>query len=130
MVYLDTSALAKLVIEEPESAALRDFLASRGERSRITSALARAELLRTAQRRGEPAVSKARDVLETIAELTLTRALLDRAGALAPEELRTLDAIHLASALELGGDLQHVVAYDRRLLEAARRIGVPALAPT
>ncbi len=129
MVYLDTSALAKLVIEDPESAALRDVLSSGGERSRITSALARAELLRAAQRRGEPAVDKARDVLDTLAEITLIQALLDRAGALAPAELRTLGAIHLASVLELGGELQHLITYDRRMLEAARSLGVPTLAP-
>jgi predicted nucleic acid-binding protein len=130
LIYLDTSALAKLVIAEPESDPLRRFLSSFDEASLVTSALSRAELLRATLRHSQAAVEVAREVLDAVAELTITQSLLDAAGALEPATLRTLDAIHLASARELGDGLIHLVAYDRRLLDAARQVGLPTAAPT
>jgi predicted nucleic acid-binding protein len=129
MIYLDTSALVKLVVEEPETVALRRFIAQADPRKLITSALSRAELLRAAQRRDEPTVRKTREVLDGLAEITITEALLDSAGSMQPTTLRTLDAIHLATALELGAELSVLVAYDVRLLGAARGASVPTLTP-
>jgi uncharacterized protein len=129
MVYLDTSALVKLVVEEAETKALRRFIAQADPRTLITSALSRAELLRAAQRRDETTVQKAREVLDGVAEITITEGLLDRAGAIQSSTLRTLDAIHLATAMELGSELTVLVAYDARLLAAARSASVPILTP-
>ena len=129
MIYLDTSALVKLVVEEPETRALRRFVAQADPRTLVTSALSRAELLRAAQRRDEPTVRKAREVLDGVAEITITEGLLDSAGAMQPSTLRTLDAIHLATAMELGAELTVFVAYDARLLAAARGASVPILTP-
>lgn len=129
MIYLDSSALVKLVVRERESSALLGFLRAAGSSSFSTSALARAETLRAASRRGEGALSKAREVLGGVAELTITEAILNAAGELEPPGLRTLDAIHLASALELGKDLESFVAYDERLIRAAQVLKLPAASP-
>lgn len=129
MIYLDTSALVKLVVEQAETGALRRFVGQADPRTLITSALSRAELLRAAQRRDEPTVRKAREVLDGVAEITITEGLLDSAGSLQPSTLRTLDAIHLATAMELGAELTVLVAYDARLLAAARGASVPILTP-
>jgi predicted nucleic acid-binding protein len=129
VIYLDTSALVKLVALEAESAALRRFVAKADPSSLVTSALSRAELLRAAHRHGGQAVPKAREVLDAVATITITEALLDSAGSLAPATLRTLDAIHLTTALELGADLVALIAYDVRLLAAARDAGIPTLTP-
>lgn len=129
MYYLDTSALAKLVVEEPETQALMEFIDQAETEALVTSALTRAELLRVAKRRDEHAVDGARRVLDGVAQITLTTGLLDRAGTLDPPLLRTLDVIHLATALELGPDLVAFVAYDRRLLEAAQALEIPTLSP-
>ena len=129
MIYLDTSALVKLVVEAAETKALRRFIAQADPRTLITSALSRAELLRAAQRRDERTVQKAREVLDGVAEITITEGLLDSAGAIQPSTLRTLDAIHLATAMELGPELEVFVAYDARLLAAARGASVPILTP-
>lgn len=130
MVYLDTSALVKLVVSEADSAALRRFISRVDPQSLVTSALTRAELLRAALRRNAASVQKARDVLEGVATITITEALLDSAGLIEPSGLRTLDAIHLVTAIELGTDLRQFVAYDARLLAAAREAGLPTLAPS
>jgi hypothetical protein len=127
--YIDTSALVKLVVREPETDALRRLLARVDPRQVVTGAIARAELLRAARRRDEATVSKAREVLDAVARLTLTEARLDRAGTLDPPVLRTLDAIHLAGALELGPSLTALVAYDERLLAAAAANAIPVVSP-
>jgi predicted nucleic acid-binding protein len=127
--YLDTSALVKLVVEESETGALRRFIAHVDQRNIVTSALSRAELLRAARRRDAGVLQKAREVLDAVATLTITEALLESAGLMEPSSLRTLDAIHLASAVELGAELSGFVAYDARLLAAASRAALPTLTP-
>jgi len=131
MIYLDTSALVKLVVKGLETSALRRFLAKVEPGMLVTSALTRVELLRVAYRSGsEPTLRKAREVLDGVGEVTITQSLLDSAGTLAPPTLRTLDAIHLATALELGEELQAFVAYDIRLLSAAQHAKLPTLTPS
>lgn len=129
MFYLDTSALVKLVVEEAETEALQRFIAGIDQEMLITSALSRTELLRAAQRRDVDTVEKAREVLDAIAAITITQALLDSAGVMAPSTLRTLDAIHLASATELGAELRGFVAYDARLLAVAAQAGIQTITP-
>jgi predicted nucleic acid-binding protein len=126
IVYADASALAKLAVEEAESAALRRYLASRP--TVYTSRLAFVEVVRAARvAGGESGASKARQILDGCELIEVETALLDRAAALADARLRTLDAIHLASALRVGPD--EVLSYDRRLVEAAEAAGLAATSP-
>jgi uncharacterized protein len=114
----------KLVIAEPESTALRGYLR---RRHLMSSALARAEVLLPA---GETALSRGRDVLRRLALVRINDRVLDAAGILEPTQVRSLDAIHLATAQLLGDDLGHVVTYDDRIAEAARQIGLKTASPT
>jgi len=127
VTYLDSSAIVKLVIAEPESGALRRYL--RRRRPLISSALARTEVLRAVLAEGDQGVRRARDTLTRLDLVRLNDRVLDAAGALLPAELRSLDAIHLATARELGSDLAHVVTYDDRMLNAARMLGLPTATP-
>jgi predicted nucleic acid-binding protein len=127
-VYLDTSALVKLVVAERETPELVGWLRT-SEVDGVASDLVRTELSR-AVRRAEPSrVVAAREVLAAVGLIAVTPSVLDAAGRLEPPRLRTLDAIHLASALELGDDLEAMVTYDERLAEAAVAHGVAVLAP-
>jgi predicted nucleic acid-binding protein len=129
LVYLDSSALVKLVVREPESAALLDML--RQHRERASSALSMTEVPRALRRAGfgRPEIKRAHDVLRTVGLVDADRPILSAAAVLGPFTLRTLDAIHLATALALGDDLAGLVTYDRRLGEAAGRARVRVLAP-
>jgi predicted nucleic acid-binding protein len=125
--YLDTSALVKLVSHEAESDALVAFLADR--QTPVSSELAVVELLRAAQRRNQETVVRAEMVLSRLQIVTLTRVLLERAARVAPVQLRSLDAIHLAAALELSVELEAIVTYDDRMADAARRHGIAVVMP-
>lgn len=127
-LYLDSSALVKLVVEEPESQALREFLP--GHPIRVSSALARVEVVRAVRDHGPEALRRARQVLTTLRLLRLDDQLLDEAAGLDPVVLRSLDAIHLASARALGEDLDSVATYDTRMNEAARALGLPVSSPS
>ena len=128
MHYLDTSALVKLVIEEAETSALFDWLGAQ-ERPVVTSDLARTELLR-AVRRGAPAqAAAARTVLRALGTVAVSTDICERAALVDPTGVRSLDAIHLATALALGDDLETFVCYDARLLEAATLNGLPTASP-
>ncbi|WP_156251827.1 type II toxin-antitoxin system VapC family toxin [Pseudactinotalea terrae] len=126
--YLHTSALVKLVIAEVETPALRGWLAE-GHRDFVASDLARTELMRAVRRGAPDRVLRARTVLDSVSLLRLDTTTYESAGRIDPENLRSLDALHLASALELGDELDAMVTYDDRLAEAARQNGVPVLAP-
>ncbi|MEU7526826.1 type II toxin-antitoxin system VapC family toxin [Saccharothrix sp. NPDC042600] len=127
MIYLDSSALVKLVRKEAESAELRDWLRVHTEPV-TSSAIARTEVVLAVRRDAERLGERARRVLSGVEFVPMTFNLLDRAGDLAVE-LRSLDAIHLASALLLRGDLDAFVAYDKRLLAAADELGLPVASP-
>lgn len=129
VLYIDASAALKLVVEEPESWALADALA--GDQL-ISSEICRVELGRALRRLGlgQGAERLVRGVVERIELLRLDDQILDRAGELGPNDLRTLDAIHLASALAIGRELDAVVTYDRRLAAAAEGAGFAVLTPT
>lgn len=129
MLYLDSSALVKLVASEPESAALFGALAGRPEL--VSSALARVEVMRAVGRLDKAARLRARAdrVLGSVALIRVDDALLEAAGELEPRRLRTLDALHLATALSLATALEGFVVYDLGLAEAARRHGLAVLAP-
>ena len=120
----------KLVVREPESPALFDWLATRPER--ISSMVAGVEIARALRRAGPSGAAsrrRAMDVLDRIALLPVDRPILDTAGGLGPPELRSLDAIHLATALSVGADLAGLVTYDERLATAAARSRIGVWAP-
>ena len=128
VAYLDTSAVVKLFVEEPETRALRQEL-KRWPR-RASSALLRVELLRAARRAGLPeVVQKARAHINDLFLIQIESAVLDRAANLTPDDLRSLDAIHLASAMSLEMDLGAIVTYDERMSQAGRELGLPVIAP-
>jgi uncharacterized protein len=133
LYYLDSSALVKLVRDEPESASLRRFLAAD---DLVSCELALAEVPRAIHRAAatEPAlpverlIGRAEELLEAIALLPLDRALLLAAGALREPILRALDAIHLAAAVDLA-PIDAFVSYDQRQGAAARLAGLRTAAP-
>ncbi|QGQ18099.1 PIN domain-containing protein [Cellulomonas sp. JZ18] len=126
--YLDTSALVKLVVEEPETDALRTWWRQHGT-TPVACDLVRTELMRAVRRATPEAAVQAHAVLDALVLLQATPRVFDVAGRLEPATLRSLDAIHLAAALELGDELEGMVTYDERLAEAAEAYGVAVLAP-
>jgi uncharacterized protein len=129
-IYLDSSAIVKLVQREAESGALRTFLKRHRDDERITSMLARVEVTRAVLAGGSAAVAHARAELGTIHQIAVDTEVLDRAATLSPDTaLRSLDAILVASA-QLVGDLRAVVTYDHRMTEAAEALGLPTAAPS
>ena len=128
VIYLDSSAIVKLVVAEPESAVLRGELAKHPEW--VSSALARVEVLRALDRSEAPAatVRYAKEILDRIALVGLDEPILDAAATVGPPGLRSLGAVHLATAVSLAG-LEAFVAYDRRLLSGAAAAGLVVLSP-
>ncbi|WP_423921691.1 type II toxin-antitoxin system VapC family toxin [Candidatus Poriferisodalis sp.] len=126
--YFDASALVKLIVVEPESAGLRKWLAD-AHRPAVSSDLTLTDVLRAVRRSAPERAGIARRVLEPVTFSAVTREICERAALLAPPPLRTLDAIHLATALELGDDLDGLVTYDDRLGSAARDAGISTVAP-
>lgn len=126
--YLDSSAIVKLVLAEPESAALRAYL--RRRRPWLSSALARAEVLRALLPAGPDAVKRGETVLGRLDLIRINDRVLDAAGRLLPAELRSLDALHIATAQLLGDDLARVITYDERMAAAAEAMGATVVAPS
>jgi len=128
-IYLDTSALVKLVVDERESPALERYVVEHSSDRRFTAALARTELLRAMARRQQAdSIAHGRRLLGRLYVVPLTNRLLDRAATLTPPELRTLDAIHLAAAMT-APNLRAVVTYDTHLAQAATNAGIAAVSP-
>lgn len=129
LLYLDSSAIVKLIRCEPETEALIELLADWPER--VTSALVGVEVARAVNRAGEGA-STIRLTGEVISRLGLIRVdgeVLRTAAGILPKDLRTLHAIHLFTALSLGEQLGGMVVYDNRLADAARENGLSTLSP-
>lgn len=132
MIYLDTSALVKLVVEEDESAVLTAWLGhDHPNEALVASDLARVELMRSIARRELPAGSAddAQALLDTLDMIPLTEAVIELAESIGPPNLRSVDAIHLAAAAQLGTELTAFVAYDTRLFDADAELRMPATAP-
>jgi predicted nucleic acid-binding protein len=128
VTYLDSSAIVKLVVSEPEAEALRRRLSRR--RLVVSSSLARTEVLRAVLLLGPASAQRAHDALRKISLLRLDDRLLDSAGSLAPAHIRSLDAIHLATARRLGDDLRVLITYDERMADTARELGMTVESPT
>lgn len=127
--YLDTSAAVKLVVVEAETGALRAWF-KKVSADIVSSDLLRTELLRATRRGAPDAMEQARAVLDSVTLLTVTTPILERAVELDPNLVRSLDAIHLASALQLGDDLEGIIGYDTRLTDAARLHGIKTISPS
>lgn len=127
IAYLDSSAFLKLVLEEPHSTAMRAWLRTR--RRFVSSGLLKTEALRGVSQQGKEARLRVREALEAVALLPIGDDILEAAGVIAPGPLRSLDAIHLATALQFASDLDAVVTYDQRMIEAAERLGLPVASP-
>jgi predicted nucleic acid-binding protein len=133
LFYADASALVKLVRDEPESRALRTFIA---DADLVSSELVLAELPRAIRRAAvhdpnlplDELIDRARDLVDAVALLPIDTVLLMAAGALAEPALRTLDAIHVAAAVDLS-PLDAFLSYDERQSAAARLAGLRTLAP-
>lgn len=125
--YVDSSAIVKLVVAEPESSALRRYL--RRRKPYVSSALARAEVARSLLPFGPAALQRGDSVLARIDLIRVNDTVLRGAGSLLPEDIRTLDAIHLATAQQLGTDLARIVTYDTRMQAAAEALGLDVNAP-
>lgn len=126
--YVDTSALVKLVVAESETAALRSWLAD-DDRELVACDLVRTELIRAVRRSVPDRVLQARAVLDAIILVEASTGVFEEAGRLEPSVLRSLDAIHLAAALDLGDELEGLVTYDDRLASAAESNGVTVVSP-
>lgn len=126
--YLDSSAVVKLAVAERESRALRSYL--RRRRYLVASALVRTEVLRALLPGGAEAVARGREVIRRLNLVRINDRVLDAAGILEPAHVRSLDAIHVATAQLLGADLGYVVTYDDRMTDAARQLGLRTVAPT
>jgi predicted nucleic acid-binding protein len=118
--------VVKLLLLEKESMALRAYI---GDRGWASSALLRTELPRALVRVDPSLVPRALDLLAQVSLLIIDTHVLDTAARLSPPSLRSLDAIHLASALQLRDELTAFVAYDDRLLAAASALGMPIASP-
>lgn len=125
--YLDSSAIVKLAVREPESTALRRYL--RRRRPLVSSALARTEVLRALLPAGDEAVARGRSVLQRLDLVRVNDRVLNAAGVLHPPEFRSLDAIHLATAQQLGRERTALVTYDDRMVTAAKQLGYRIVQP-
>ena len=124
--YLDTSAFLKLITFEEESSAMRQWFSSHD--SVWSSQLLHTEAMRVSLRLGID-VPRVEDALDTISLVLPRVTTFYAAGRRTPDSLQSLDALHLATAIEIGGDLRGMVVYDERLIEAARQLAIDTVTP-
>lgn len=129
MIYLDSSALLKLLYEEPESGALAGWISAREGPLMVSSVLAKVEVIGACRRVNADALPEARALLAEVNLIPLTGDVVDRAAEVGDNVLRSLDDIHLASAMSIRSDLSAFVAYDRRLADAAASAGLELVRP-
>jgi uncharacterized protein len=130
VLYLDSSALVRLVVAEAETKALTAYLRRHRSEPVVTSALARVEVVRAARLVDTALVANAQALMRRTDQVPVSPDLLTEAAHLGPERLRTLDAIHVASALRIQrAGLTALVTYDQRMRDAAAAVGLPTTAP-
>lgn len=128
-IYLDSAAVVKLVHAEPQSQALRDWLAERADIGWLSSVLLEVESFRALARRSPDAIARLHLVLDLIELVDLDPRIRILAQAIAPATVRSLDAVHLATALRVRGQLTSFVTYDKRLADAAAAAGLTVDTP-
>jgi predicted nucleic acid-binding protein len=126
LAYLDSSAFVKLVVNEAESAELRDALHGA---TIMTSAVGRIEIHRASRRHDAFDVELVESALEATTILPFNVAIQAASAAVGPPSLRTLDAIHLATMLAARDDIDTFYCYDQRLADAAREHGIDVRSP-
>ena len=124
MIYLDSAAVVKLVHAESESQALRDWLDERADTGWISSTLVEVESFRALARHAPEAVARLHPVLDLIDLVDLNPSIRILAQTLKPVTVRSLDAIHLGTALHIRSRLTSFVTYDKRLADAATGAGL------
>jgi hypothetical protein len=130
MIYLDSAAVVKLVHAETESMALRAWLDERAETGWISSVLTEIESFRALARYAPEAASRLPAVLDQIELIGLDPPIRILAQTARPATVRSLDAIHIGTALHARRAVTSFVTYDKRLLDAALAAGLPADSPT
>lgn len=129
MIYLDSSALLKLLFQEAESTVLADWLSARMDVPVVSSELAKIEVRRACRRLDPAVLPEAQAMLAGMDLVPMTSDLVEQAAEVGEPLLRSLDAIHMASAMGIRSDLSAFVAYDRRLAAAASAAGIPVVLP-
>lgn len=129
MIYLDSSALVKLAIAEPESAGLLRWLGEHPNLVRVSSELTQLEVIRLIWHAQPTALPEGYLVTSRVAGIELNDEVIQRAATVRPRSLRSSHAIQIASALTIRQELTAFVAYDKRLLAAARDAGLPVASP-
>jgi uncharacterized protein len=130
LIYLDSSALVKLAVTEPETAALTEWLAASPNLVRVSSSIIRVEVPRAVWRADPGSLPQSYTLVRRTREIVMSDTVLNRAAGMRPVIMRSLDAIHLASALTIRRDLTVFVSYDKRLLTAATEAGLPVASPS
>lgn len=125
--HLDASAGVKLVLHEPESDGLVRWLAERP--ARCSSSLFHTEIIRVTRRALPKRLLRARKLIAAVTLIAIDDEFLEEAASMDPIALRSLHAIHLATARRLGADLEAIVTYDRRMIAGARTLGLPVASP-
>lgn len=129
MIYLDSAALVKLVRLEHFTPELVEWLNARPGVPLVCSVLAEVEVPQAIRRVAPDALTAVPATLARLYRLEIDAAVRSSAAALAEPNLRTLDAIHVATAAGIGADLQAFVSYDERLLQTAGKLGLPVVSP-
>jgi uncharacterized protein len=129
LIYLDSSALVKLVLTEAETQGLIGWLSRRADLPLVSSIIHRTEVPRAVWRADPSALPRSYRQVRGVAMIALTADVADLAAALRPAQMRSVDAIHLASALSIRRGLTAFVGYDKRLLAAAADAGLPTASP-
>jgi predicted nucleic acid-binding protein len=129
VIYLDSAAIVKLAHAEAESAALGRWLGERRDTPWVTSALAEVEVPRALRRWAPEALERVGPVLATLYRMEIAPEIRAAAAGLADPLVRSMNAIHLATAQRLGAELDAFVTYDKRLLSAATAVGLPVTTP-
>lgn len=128
--YADTSAVIKLLIDEPQTSAMSAFYDEHENCEWTGSTLLRIEVARAVNRIQPALLPEARELLDYFSFIPINDDVIERATLEPDRSLRSLDAIHLATARKLAGDLAGLVSYDERLLAAATSAGLPVASPT
>ena len=129
LYYIDTSAAIKLLVEETHSAAFAAFYDAATGAEWVSSALLRIEIIRAVARAKPVLLPDARDLLLAFSYITIDDEIVEAAMDEPDRSLRSLDAIHLATARLLGPDLDAIVTYDDRLAKAASDAGLVTASP-